>query len=214
MREILAGRVSFERDSVLLPEPEYPWPLIACLLYAAQADKGRLSVLDYGGALGSSYYQCRPFLKNISYLAWMVVEQKHYVESGEKEFSRPPISFYEHAQAACFDQKPNLLLLSSVLPYLPDPWTSLAELLAFDIRHVVIDRLPFLEKDRDRLTVQKVPPEIYPASYPAWFFGRSRLISICARHGYRARAEWSCADDWSPDGEKARFVGLFLEKTG
>jgi putative methyltransferase (TIGR04325 family) len=32
MRQILAGRAAFERDSVLLPNPEYPWPLISCLL--------------------------------------------------------------------------------------------------------------------------------------------------------------------------------------
>lgn len=213
MREILAGRASFERDSVLLPEPEYPWPLITCLLYAAQADGGRLSVLDYGGALGSTFYQCRPFLKNISQLAWMVVEQKHYVESGQREFSKTPISFHENAQAACLAQQPNFLLLSSVLPYLSDPWSHLQKLLGLNIRYLVIDRIPFLKNDRDRLTVQKVPPEIYPASYPAWFFSRNRLLSICTRHGYRERAEWPCADDWNPDGEEARFTGLFLEKT-
>ncbi len=213
MREILAGRASFERDSVLLPEPEYPWPLITCLLYAAQADGGRLCVLDYGGALGSTYYQCRPFLENMSQLAWMVVEQKHYVVSGKREFSKKPISFHDDARAACLEQKPNLLLLASVLPYLPDPWTCLGELLALNIRHVLIDRLPFLEKDKDRLTVQIVPREIYPASYPAWFFSRSRLLSICTRHGYRERAEWPCADDWNPEGDKANFTGLFLEKS-
>jgi putative methyltransferase (TIGR04325 family) len=213
MRQILAGRAAFERDSVLLPNPEYPWPLISCLLYVAQADGNRLSVLDFGGALGSTYYQCRPFLKNVSQLAWMVVEQKHYVESGRREFSRGPVSFHEDVQGACLLQKPNFLLLSSVLPYLPDPWSHLDELLALDIRCLVIDRVPFLGSNRDRLTVQKVPPEIYPASYPAWFFSRNRLLSICARHQYRERAEWTCADDWNPDGGKASFVGLFLEKT-
>lgn len=212
MREIVAGRAVFERDSVLLSKPEYPWPLISCLLYAAQADGNQLSVLDFGGALGSTYYQSRPFLKNIPQLSWMVVEQKHYVESGRREFSKGPVTFYQDAQSACLARKPNFLLLSSVLPYLPDPWASLDELLALKIRFLVIDRLPLLEKERDRLTVQRVPPEIYPASYPAWFFGRSRLLSICSRHGYRERAEWPCADDWNPEGDKAKFVGLFLER--
>ena len=212
MRQILAGGAVFERDSVLLPTPEYPWPLISCLLYAAQAEGNRLTVLDFGGALGSSYYQCRPFLRYVSQLAWMVVEQKHYVESGRREFSEGPISFHEDVQNACLAQKPNLLLLSSVLPYLPDPWARLDELLALNIRCLVIDRIPFLENDRNRLTVQKVPPEIYTASYPAWFFSRNRLLSICTLHGYRERAEWPCADDWNPEGEEARFSGLFMEK--
>jgi len=213
MREILAGRAKFERDSVLLPKAEYPWPLISCLLFTAASNRGRLSVLDFGGALGSSYYQCRPFLENVPELTWAVVEQGHYVEAGRVEFSQRPVSFYENPTEALLGAQPNLLLLSSVLPYLPDPWTCLRELLTLNIRHVVIDRLPFLEKDKDRLTVQIVPREIYPASYPAWFFSRSRLLSICTRHGYRERAEWPCADDWNPEGDKANFTGLFLEKS-
>jgi putative methyltransferase (TIGR04325 family) len=213
MREILAGRAKFERDSVLLPKEEYPWPLISCLLFTAASNRGRLSVLDFGGALGSSYYQCRPFLENVPELTWAVVEQGHYVEAGRFEFSQRPVSFYGNPTEAVLGAQPNLLLLSSVLPYLPDPWACLGELLALNIRHMVIDRLPFLETDRDRLTVQIVPREIYPASYPAWFFSRSRLLSICTRHGYRERAEWPCADDWNPEGDKANFTGLFMGKS-
>lgn len=212
MRQIQSGRGVFERDSVLLSRPEPPWPLLTCLLHAAFSSQHRLSVLDFGGALGSSFYQGKPFLEGIPNLTWAVVEQSHYVETGRREFSQPPVCFYVKAREAHAAHQPNLLLLSSVLPYLPDPWASLDELLALKIRFLVIDRLPLLEKERDRLTVQRVPPEIYPASYPAWFFGRSRLLSICSRHGYRELAEWPCADDWNPEGDKARFVGLFLER--
>src|SRR5471030_1622595 len=56
------GQAAFERDAVILATPEWPWPLIACLLSVAAANGGRLSVVDFGGALGTSYFSCRPFL--------------------------------------------------------------------------------------------------------------------------------------------------------
>lgn len=212
MREILLGRAIFERDSVLLPQPEYPWPLISCLLYAAATSRGRLSVLDFGGALGSSFYQCRPFLQNMPDLAWAVVEQKHYVEVGRTEFSNELLSFHSQSQAAASAVHPNLLLLSSVLSYLPDPWSLLKEVLSLGIRYAVMDRTPFLFSGRDRLTVQVVPQEIYPASYPAWFFGKTRLLRQFSEFGYEIRAQWQNADRWDPDGEKAEFSGIFFEK--
>lgn len=143
MREILAGRAKFERDSVLLPKAEYPWPLISCLLSTAASSHGRLSVLDFGGALGSSYHQCRPFLQHMSELAWAVVEQKHFVEAGRAEFSPKPVSFYENPAEAVLGVQPNLLLLSSVLPYLPNPYARFRELLALRISRVLVDRTFF-----------------------------------------------------------------------
>ena len=213
MRKIVEGGAIFERDSVLLSKPEYPWPLIACLLHEAQKNGGRLSVLDFGGALGSSYYQCRPFFEGISELNWMVVEQKHYVEAGRRELSKSPVSFYEDVMQACEARKPNVLLLSSVLPYLPEPYCTFADLLRLKIPAVVVDRTPFLESGRDRLTIQVVPPEIYQASYPAWFFSRTRLLRMCVEHGYIQRGDWPTLDSVYLEGEKANWAGLWLEKT-
>lgn len=209
MREIIAGRASFERDSVLLPSPEYPWPLITCLIYAAQADGNRLSVLDFGGALGSTYYQCRPFLKNISQLAWMVVEQKHYVESGQREFSKGPVSFHQDTLSACLVQKPNFLLLSSVLPYLPNPYEKFQELSDLKIRNLLVDRTFFLRRPGERLTVQVVPEWIYPASYPAWFLDEAKLKEVAAGAGYRLMAEFPALDENQPEGEKADAKGFY-----
>jgi len=212
MLEIVSGRATFERDSVLMQQAEYPWPLISCLLYVAASSHGRLSVLDFSGALGSSFYQCRSFLQNIPDLAWAVVEQKHYVEVGRAEFSNESLSFHNQSREAASAVYPNLLLLSSVLPYLPNPWSLLEEVLSLGIQYTVLDRTPFLLSDRDRLTVQFVPREIYPASYPAWFFGKTRLIGKISEFGYKIRAQWQNADRCDPDGEKAEFSGIFFEK--
>jgi len=209
MREILAGKAVYERDSVLLPKPEYPWPLIGCLLSAALAAGGRLTVLDFGGALGSTYYQCRPFLTNVPQLAWMVVEQKHYVESGLREFSKEPVTFHDTVAAAYSARKPDLALLSSVLPYLPDPYSLFQEMLCLKIQHVVVDRTFFLRRPAERLTVQIVPKSVYPATYPAWFLNEAKLRAIAARAGYRLVAEFQALDQNEPEGENADAKGFF-----
>src|SRR4051812_16031823 len=50
------GAAVFERDSVLFDQPQYSFGLMAGLLRAAMMNNGRLSVLDFGGSLGTSYF--------------------------------------------------------------------------------------------------------------------------------------------------------------
>jgi hypothetical protein len=47
-----------------------------------------------------------------------------------------------------------------------------------DISYLIIDRTPFIEDEVDRLTIQKVHPRIYSASYPAWFFSRQKFMNF------------------------------------
>src|SRR4051794_8176228 len=56
-REVKEGRARYERDSKVFYEKSYEWPMLSCLLWAAVRDEGSLSVLDFGGSLGSRYYQ-------------------------------------------------------------------------------------------------------------------------------------------------------------
>ena len=42
----------------------------------------------------------------------------------------------------------------------------------------MIDRTAFNIENRDRLTLQKVPPEIYDAQYPAWFLNEEKFLAM------------------------------------
>lgn len=55
--KVKRGEARFERDSIILAEPEYSFPMLATLLRVAARRDGELTVLDFGGALGSSYRQ-------------------------------------------------------------------------------------------------------------------------------------------------------------
>lgn len=209
MRAIIGGHAVYERDSVLFPVPQHPFPLLTCLLHAAQQSNGLLSLIDYGGALGSTYYQCRPFLEEISQLHWMVVEQKHYVKTGVKEFSLPPVTFYESATEASEVRESNILLLSGVLGYLQNPYNTLRDLFSRKIPSFIVDRTCFLCRPGERLTVQVVPESIYPASYPAWFLDEEKLKSLASEAGYTMIADFPALDGNQPDGEKAYAKGFY-----
>ncbi len=63
--KVKRGEAVYERDSIVLEKFQYSWPLTSGLLYAATMSNSKLNVLDFGGSLGSSYYQNRNYLKGI-----------------------------------------------------------------------------------------------------------------------------------------------------
>ncbi|MFI5335185.1 MAG: methyltransferase, TIGR04325 family [Opitutales bacterium] len=170
------GQAASERDSVVLAQPEPPMAVLAALLRAAAERGGRLHVLDFGGSLGSTYYQCRSFLSPLVELRWSIVELAALAACGRTEFADGHLAFYDSMEELLAGgARPDVLLLSSVLPYLPDPHGFLTLALQHRFRSVVIDRTACWPGAHDRLTVQKVPAWIYPASYPAWFFNEAGL---------------------------------------
>ena len=191
-RKVRDGLAAYERDSVVFEEPAYVWPVLSGLLLAAARNQGRLDVLDMGGALGSLYFQHRAFLAHLASLRWAVVEQAHVVEAGRREFQDGILHFHADTRSCLEESAPNVVLMSGVVQYVPEPYALLEEMRGLDADVIVFDRTPFLAGGGDRLTVQKVSPRIYPASYPAWFLDRVRFDAIL---GERYRPVASFADE-------------------
>jgi putative methyltransferase (TIGR04325 family) len=206
------GEPVFERDSVLFDTPQHSFPVLMALLRATVVEKGRLSVADFGGSLGSSYFQCRPLLRGVPTVEWNVIEQEPYVRCGREHFEDGELSFSATLDECVAHRNPNTLLMSGVLQYLPDPYAALEQLLEVRIRHVIVDRTAFLASDRDRLTVQTVPEWIYPASYPAWFLSERKFAAMFAAAGYRLVADFAGADTVSLPDETSYFKGFIYER--
>jgi putative methyltransferase (TIGR04325 family) len=85
---------------------------------------------------------------------------------------------------------------------------TLREVRNLGFRRVIIDRTGFVKRGRDRLTVQRVPPSIYPASYPCWFFNRGRLVESFG-DDWRVVAEWPSPDYVDIDAE---YGGMVVER--
>ena len=182
--KVKSGEAVYERDSVLFDEVQYSWPITAGLMYAAVRGKGHLSVLDFGGALGSSYFQNREFLVGLKSVFWSVVEQHHFFDVGRQFIQDERLVFYSTIKECVKKEKPNVVLLSSVLQYLNNPYKILDELINISAELILIDRTSFYDELEDIVGVQKVPGNIYNASYPFWVFSKSRVINYIS-HKYR-----------------------------
>ena len=185
--KVKQGEARFDRDGVAFDRVEFQFPANAALLRAAAARSGELTVLDFGGSLGTSYRQFRAFGAPLRRLRWNVVEQPRIAATGSEHFESTELRFFSSLAEALRDGKPDVVLLSSVLQYLPDPYAVLEELAAMQPASMVIDRTPCSEGSRDLLCVQTVPASIYQGSYPCWVFSRVKLESALGkRHVLRA----------------------------
>jgi putative methyltransferase (TIGR04325 family) len=180
MSAVRRGEAVHERDTVLFDEIEYSYPLLAALLYAASQNGNHLCVLDFGGALGSSYMQNRQMLAYLERLRWHIVEQPHIAAAGRRQFENDELRFFDCLEGAAADGAPDIALMCSVLPYVPDPFALIGRVKALLPRIIVVDRTPVLESAPTRLTVQTVPPQIYDASYPCWILNRGALLAAFA----------------------------------
>jgi putative methyltransferase (TIGR04325 family) len=213
MRKVRDGEAAYERDSVLFDEVVLFHPMLSALLYAASRNNNGLSVLDYGGALGSSYFQNRTMLSHLSPLRWHVVEQLHFVVAGNAEFRNAELDFFPNLDAAWQASTPNLVLLSSVLQYVPNALDLLRDISARRPRFVLIDRTPVLEAGPDCITVQTVPTSIYSASYAARLLGPA-TVPAALESDYRLRFAFqaSVGGPIAARGIHAHHRGYFYER--
>lgn len=183
----------FERDGAIVGPDERPWPVLAGLALALAAGGNRLRVLDFGGSLGSTYRMAREFLLHVEDLKWAVVEQPHIAETGRREFSTGRLSFHDDLDSGFRTVKPNVLVLSSVLQYLPSPYSFAGTAVGLGIPFVIIDRTPFSRAGGDVLTVQHNPRRLGGSSYPCWHLDRTRLLEkFGVRYDIVAEFESTC----------------------
>lgn len=206
------GEAAYERDSVVFDHIEYTFPMLAALLRVACAKRGRLRVLDFGGSLGTSYRQFKAFCPITEYLVWKVVDQPRMVECGNKLFRNDELNFFTTIDEAVKDESPDVILLSSVLQYLENPYAVIGDIISLGAESIVIDRTPIADFDYDVLTVQTVPPSIYSASYPCWIFARRKLKSAFL-NGYSVLTETQGTfGTWRYDRGAFGFDGFILAK--
>ncbi|APU99198.1 methyltransferase, TIGR04325 family [Sphingobacterium siyangense] len=215
MLKIRDGHAVYERDSVLFEKKEFPFALISSLLYIATKNDLKLKVIDFGGSLGTTYYQTRDFLKPLESLEWHIVEQESYVELGKKEFENKQLKFYKTIEESIADGLPDIIILSSVVQYLEKPHEFLSYLTGLRIAYLFFDRTAFVYEGPDRLTLQRVPPSIYDASYPAWFFNEAKFLNHFNEYELQAQfASYVIGEqDMLIDGKLAGYdSGFFFKK--
>lgn len=177
----------FERDSLLFDEVLYPYPLLSNLFaLLAHCKAESVFFLDFGGSLGSLYFQNRKFLRLLPCLTWNILEQEAIIKAGRENFQSNELLFHSNLKEAKSHIKPKdykILIFSGVLHYLKNPLQTIKTLLseiAFDA--ILIDRTLFARDDVHKIAIQKVPAHIYKASYPCHLLSKTELLE-CIRGG-------------------------------
>jgi putative methyltransferase (TIGR04325 family) len=209
--KVKSGEAVYERDSVLFDEIQYSWPLLAGLMWIAAMYSGRLNVLDFGGSLGSAYFQNRQLLAKLPAVHWNIVEQPEHVKAGKEHFEDNYLKFFTSIEECYEVARPNVVLLGSVLQYIDNPYKILREVSDLGCEHVIIDRTPFWDGSFDRLCVQHVPTCIYKASYPSWIFSKSLFNSELSKLGFKVVAKFE-NDDRLTGPIPFSYRGMILEK--
>ncbi len=204
---VKSGEAKYERDSCLFDQIEYNFPLLSGLMWIAAQNKGKLNVLDFGGSLGSSYFQNKKFLDSLAEVKWCVVEQANFVKTGLEQFEDDRLKFYYHIDDCIKKHEIHVILLSSVLQYLEKPYELLDEIKLKNIKYVIIDRTGFI-KGSDRITIQKVHPAIYKASYPCWFINQNKFMEYMNQN-YELVLGFDALDQAN---FAAEFKGFILKK--
>ncbi|WP_161627742.1 methyltransferase, TIGR04325 family [Eisenibacter elegans] len=212
--KVKRGEAAYERDSVVFDTPAYNWPLLANLLHIAHIQGQALEVLDFGGALGSAYFQHRRFFEPLKTLRWSVVEQAHFVACGRSDIADEHLQFYDTMEAACQAHSPTVLFASGVMQCLPEPYAWLKECMALELPYIILDRTAFMIDGAARLTVQYVPAHIYQASYPAWFLDYAQ---VCALLSSRYSLLTTFDNGITPpfvfeDGTRGHWLGMIWKK--
>ncbi len=175
------GESAWELDGINYNHINYSYPLLSHLMLIAARDNGNLSLIDFGGSLGTTYFQNRKYLKDLNNVRWTVVEQPHFVKAGTEKIAFENLDFKETLEIA-FQKNGsyNTFLTSGVIPYLPEPYEFLNHVKSLEFKTVIIDNTYFNNKEGERICIQKVDPMFYgkALSYPCRFLDYEKVKSI------------------------------------
>ncbi len=205
------GKGTFERDSVVFQEKSYDWPVLTALTWMAAKNNGQLKVLDFGGSLGSSFFQNLEFLKDLKGLRWGIVEQPHFVKCGKENFSNDILSFHSNVKELASHFMPDTILLASVIQYIENPFEVMSEICNLKPGLIIFDRTYFSDSESDLIVNQINPDGIYQQSYPAWILSESKMLSFLAGLGYKLKFDYPCFEITALSKFNAGLKGMVFE---
>jgi len=174
---VKTGEAVYERDGIIYDEIHLNANLLNALLLVAYRNNNNLNVVDFGGLLGTTYYQNIKYLSHLN-LTWNIVEQAHFVEIGKKSFENNHIKFH-YTIDECLAKIGNadIMIINGVIQYIKNPYDMLAQFQSYSIPYLIFDTMGYNDNDSDRITIQNVPPIFYgiAASYPCTFFNKTKF---------------------------------------
>ncbi len=209
---VLKGYAAYERDGSIFPS--IPNDLKIRELIIKLAKEGD-SIIDYGGGLGGTYLCLQDALPDLAH--YIIVEQPNFVELGKSIAAQYniPVSFTANlAQVNC---QPSIVVASSVLQYLSDPYQTLMSIAKLKPKHIILDRLGFVRpyKNSNLLySLQDCSDHIKTGSLiPFALLEKGKILNILRFHGYEFVESWlNPFDPSSPTHKGFLFTSLEITK--
>jgi putative methyltransferase (TIGR04325 family) len=188
-------------------------------------DKKKITVLDFGGACGSHYYEVRNILPQTILLKWIVVETEQMIRSANSRgFANDELSFMARIEDTT--DPIDFAHSSSALQYVPAPYEFLKKLIDIRAKMILLNRMMFNKNDYDIITIQrsffssngpgKLPPKYTDKAimYPHTTMAIDRINSVMMTSGYKCLSEFDeSSGKFSLGKEKILGKGLlFIEK--
>jgi putative methyltransferase (TIGR04325 family) len=208
------GEFPYERDAVLFTEKTLFFPLLSALFYISLKKEKKLNLIDFGGSLGSTYYQNKNELNDTGIgINWKVVEQENFVKCGKDNFENTELRFYYTIdEALLWGGGADVCIFGSVLPYLENPYSILDQVYQKKIEYIIIDRTMFLNSaDEDVLTIETVLEDIAKTVYPAWFLSLNKFL-FYIKDKYKIVFQWNAAFQMSLPGYETIDKGFLLRR--
>lgn len=123
----------------------------AYVLALAAHKKDRISVLDWGGALGHYYQVGRAVLPDVD-IDFHVKEVPMMVQAGK--MLNPDVGWYD--DESCLDRDYDLIMITGSLPYIQD-WAELLQRISDSVNeYLYVARLPIVEHGPSFLAIQRI----------------------------------------------------------
>jgi putative methyltransferase (TIGR04325 family) len=179
---VINNKAKFERDTVLFYEDDPDLELIYIIkkLY----NKKNIRICDFGGSFASSYFQNISFLDKKK-IEWNIVEQKKIVKYAKEKLKIKDLNFYYNIKNI-LNKNIDLIIFSSVIQYLEDPYVLLKEITKKKIKNIIISRTPFFQQ-KEIIKIQYVPKHIYNSSYPVRIFNNFFFLEFMKTNGYKIK---------------------------
>lgn len=166
----------FERDGEIISSTNQNFPLIYSLINSINIEKKELSIIDFGGSLGTHYKRYRQFINNGIKISWAIVEQKKYVDYAKKVNKNLELNFHYSISESLKINNYSTFFSSGTIQYIEKPYKLMDEIMDYNFSTIVFDRMFFLNDVNDRICIQTVNPKLfYHASFSVWLFNEAKF---------------------------------------
>lgn len=206
------GEAEFEQDTILHNQIHYSPTILAFLLLHVSTRRHHIDLVDFGGSLGTNYFQSRKLLRHMSGLpvSWRIVERPTIANLGRAHFANSELSFFTTLDEALRDSPTDAFLFSGSLQYVRQPADLVSQVIARGARLIAFDRVLTSPTRAHAVFIQAPDPRCYYAStYPVWRFSTDLLVESLDRQGFGLVEHFTL----TPDAEFHQSGMLFSRRS-